>query len=66
MHRDVDGQFFGFGIEMSWGEITTFEVTSFARNIQVDTIVSGWRSEVVKGVTAKDYSQHPWRDLPFL
>jgi len=29
-------------------------------------IVSGWRGEVVKGVTAKDHSQHPWRDLPFL
>jgi hypothetical protein len=56
MHRDVDGQLFGFGIEMSWGEITTFEVTSFARNIQLDMIVSGWRGEVVEGVTAKDYS----------
>jgi hypothetical protein len=65
MHRNADGQVFRFVIEMSRGEITTLEFASFARHIQLDMIVSGWRGEVVEAVTAKDYSQHPWRDMPF-
>ena len=65
MQRNVDGQLFGFGIEVSRGEIASFEIASFARNIQLDMIVGGWGGEVVEVVTAKDYSQHPRCDMPF-
>ena len=64
MQRNVDGQLFGFGIEMSRGEITSLEFASFARSIQLDMIVGGWGGELVEVVTAKDNSQHPRRDMP--
>ena len=65
MRRDVDGQLFGFGIEMSRGEIARFELASFSRHIQLDVVVGGWGGEVLEIVAAKDYSQHPWRHVPF-
>ncbi len=64
MQRDVDGQLFRFGIEVPWSEVTSFEIPSFARNIQLDMIVGGWGREVLEVVIAKDYSQHPRCDMP--
>jgi len=64
MQRNVDRQLFGFGIEVPWSEVTSFEITLFAWNIQLDMIVGGWGREVVEVVGTKDYSQHPRRDMP--
>jgi hypothetical protein len=64
MERDVDGQLSGFSIETSRGEVTSFEIAPFARNIELDMIVGGWGREVPEVLAAKDDSQHPRRDMP--
>src|SRR5271155_3733756 len=56
MQRNVDGQPFGFGIEVSRGEVTTFEIAAFAGNKDLDVIVGGWGGEVLEVVAAKDHS----------
>ena len=56
MQRNVDGQLFGFGIEVSRREIASFEIASFAWNIQLDMIVGGGGSEVLKVLATEDYS----------
>jgi hypothetical protein len=56
--------FFGFSIEMSRGEVASFEIASFARNIELDMIVGGRGREVLEVFATEDCSQHPRRDMP--
>jgi hypothetical protein len=56
MQRNIDSKLFGFGIEVSRGEIASFEIAPFARNIYLDMIVGGWGSEVLEIIATKNYS----------
>src|ERR1700728_505405 len=64
MQRNIDRQRFGSGIEVSRCEVAPFEITSFARNVELDVIVGGWGREVLEVVATKDYSYHSRRDVP--
>jgi hypothetical protein len=64
MQRDIDSQLFGFGVEVSRGEVASFEIAPFARNIQLDMIVGGWSNKVFEVLATEYYSQHPRRDMP--
>ena len=64
MQRNVDGQLFGVGIEVSRGEVARFEIASCSWNIELDMIVGGWGREVLEILAAKDYSQHPRCEVP--
>jgi hypothetical protein len=66
MQRNVDGQFFGFGIEVSRCEVAPFEITPLARNVELDVIVGGRCREILEVVATKDDPHHSRRDVPLL
>jgi hypothetical protein len=42
--------------EVPRGEVTSFEIAPFARNVELDVIVGGWGREVFEVLATKDYS----------